>query len=496
MHRFLFRTILFFAIAIFNLTSNLTAQSGAPISSTTKSGYKKSNQSKVFYHDSQWWALALDESNDRWEIWRYHGTNWMPTNVAVQNGNAYRCDATVNPAAGKLYIFSSYNTSPRFHRFSYRGGTWQRDAGYPATVSGFANPDGNNPVSLVQAKNGDLWIFRINQSILQAKRSSDEGLSWSDTIHVKTGLKTANGITDATTFEFEGAHYIGVAFGEGDMAGSKFGFLLHADGASDHGWTDESAGLNFFGVERANNQLCMASDANNNVYILTRNGNAAAGAKTANTLYKRSTAGVWQKFKVNIASTRAWRSPALAIDATYNRLYLLGINTLTFSGEYKTCLLGQEGNLETTAVSTLLSAAGASFDNLSVPAAHVDSIRGLIVCGDNTTAGEIWFQYVPTGTVGRAPLTAGAVHVSSSEVNANATYTIPLTLSHFGALNMGSGTIHFRFPANTFVPNNITPGSVLVNGAPCSSVISNSGTRQMSLVTPINLANNQNSFIV
>jgi len=435
MQQYIFRTILFWGIAILNLAPNLSAQipqGGTPISATTKAGYKKSNQSKVFYHDSQWWTLALDESNDRWEIWRYNGTNWITTNVAAQNGNAYRCDAMVNPATGKLYVFSSHNTSPRFHRFSYLGGTWQRDAGYPVIVSGFANPDGNNPVSLVQARNGDLWIFRINQSILQTKRSSDEGLSWSDTIHVKTGLKTANGIADATTFEFEGANYVGVAFGEGDVAGSKFGFLLHADGASDNGWTDESAALNFFNIERANNQL-----------------------------------------------------------------YVMGINLATLSGEYKTCLLGQENSLETANASPLLSSPNTSFDNLSVPAANIDAIRGLMVCGDNMTVNDIWFRHLPTGST--APLTIENVTVTSNEVNANATYTIPLTLSSNGALTAGSSTIHFRFPANTFVPNNLTPSAILVNGTPCVSVISNSGTRQVSLVIPqsgMNLANNQNFSIV
>ena len=497
MHRYIFRTIWFWGIAVSILASNLSAQipqSGAPISTTTKSGYKKSNQSKVFYYDSQWWALALDASNDRWEIWRYHGTNWMPTKVAVQNGNGFRCDAIVNPATGKLYVFSSHNTTSRFHRFSYLGGTWQRDADYPVLVSGFANPDGNNPGSLVQARNGDLWIFRINQSILQAKRSSNEGITWSETIHVKTGLKTANGITDATTFEFEGANFIGVAFGEGDVSESKFGFLRHADGASDHGWTDESAAFSFFNNERANTQLYLTSDAGNNVYMLTRNGNVRHVTEVGNSLYKRNSAGVWEKFKVNVAIAREWRSPALAIDATNNQLYVMGINLGTLLAEYKTCQLGQESSLETATVSPLFSSPGAYFDNLSVPAVNVDAIRGLMVCGDNTTANDIWFRHLPTGST--TLLTIGNVTVTANEVNANAAYTIPVTLSSNGALTAGTGTIHFRFPANTFVPNNITPSTILVNGAPCVSTISNSGTRQVSLVAPVNLANNKNFSIV
>jgi len=484
-----FKIIVSGGLLLLSMQSEISAQTGAAISTSTKSGFKKSNQSKVFYHDSQWWALAFHAANKRWEIWRYHGTNWISTNVSVQTGSTYYCDAIVNPATGKLYVFSSHNSASRFHRFSYLGGTWQRDAGYPVVVSGFANADGKNPVSLVKAKNGDLWIFRINTNILQAKHSTNEGVTWSDTIHVKTGLTTANGTTDAVAFTFEGADYAGVAFGEVDAVGSKFGFLMRSDAGSENAWTDESAALTFFNNERANNQICLTADAGNNVYLLTANGDAN-GSKPTNTLYKRTAAGVWEKYKVNTANALAWKTPALAIDGTHNNLYVMGVNTAALSGEYKTCLIGQESSLENAAVSTLLSSGGASFDDLSVPAANVDAIRGLMIGGDNITANDIWFHHLSTGST--SPLIVGAVTVSSNEVNANAAYAIPLTLSNSGALNAGSGTIHFRFPFNTLAPNNLTPSAILVNGTPCTSVISNSTTRQVSLTTPVSLSNNQN----
>ena len=480
-------------------SSNLFAQTGAPISTNTKFGFKKSNQSKVFYYDSQWWALALNESNDRWEIWRYNGASWVATNFAVQNGNAFYCDAMLNSATGKLYMFSSHHTASRFHRFSYIGGTWKRDPGYPVVVGGFANPDQNNPGSLVQAKNGELWIFCIRSNILQAKRSTDDGLSWSDTINVKTGLTTANGTTDAAAFTFSGADYVGVAYGLGDVAGSHFGFLMHADGSPANTWLDESAALTFFSVERANNQISLTADADDNLYLLTRNGNsppgvAGNGSRPANSLYKRRPDGVWEKFKVNTASARAWKSPALAVDGANSRLYVMGVNIAALSAEYKTCLLGQESELDTAAVSMLLSSPGDQFGNLSAPAENVDAIRGLMILGENTTDGDIWFRHLSTGST--APLIVGNASLSSNEVNANAAYTIPLTLSSSGALNAGSGTIGFRFPGNTFVPNSMTPGAILVNGTPCTAVVSNTASRQVSLVTPVNLSNNQSFSVV
>ncbi|MGH7451564.1 MAG: hypothetical protein ACRENG_09490, partial [bacterium] len=100
-------------------------QTGAPISASTKSGFLKSNQSKVFYHDSQWWALACNQADGRWYIWRYNsGSTWMKT-LVVTPGNAFHCDAVINANNGKLYVFGSHKTAPSFWRFSYAGGTWK-----------------------------------------------------------------------------------------------------------------------------------------------------------------------------------------------------------------------------------------------------------------------------------------------------------------------------------------------------------------------------------
>jgi hypothetical protein len=468
------------------------AQTGAAISTSTKSGYKKSNQSKVFYHDSQWWALAFYEPDGRWYIWRWQGTTWVRTR-AVRLAVPNHWDAVLDSDTGKLYLFASRNSAPEFRRCSYAAGTWNLDNGYPVIVSGFTNQDLGNSVSLVRAKNGDFWLFRIVSNNLQARRSTDEGLTWSANITVKTGLTTANGTTDAVAFSFSSDDYVGVAYGEANAPGNHYGFLRHRDGDPTTSWTDESASLAFFGNERAYNSPCMTTDANNNVYLFTRNVNVS-GSDPRNTLYKRTSAGIWEKYKVNSIPSLNWKTPAIAIDGSNNTIYVMGVNTSTQQAEYKTCLIGQEANLEGATPVALLAGVGASFDDLSVPAANVDGIMGLMVCGDNTTASDIWYRHLTIGTTD--PITIGTVTVNSNQVNANATYTIPLTLSNAGALNAGTGTLHFRFPGTTFVPDVINASAVLVDGTPATSVISNSSTRQVTVTTPVNLPNNDAFSVV
>jgi hypothetical protein len=466
---------------------------GAPISAGTKSGFLKSNQSKVFYHDSQWWALACSQADGRWYIWRYNsGTTWVRTLVFTP-GNAFHCDAVINTNNGKLYVFGSHKTMPRFWRFAYAAGTWKIDAGYPVTVANFVNADQNNSVSLVRAKNGEWWIFRIHKKILQARCSKDDGKTWSAIINIKTGLTTIIGTTDAAAFSSGSDNFIGVAYGERDTVGSKYGFLRHRDGDPETAWTDESASLTFFGNERALNNICLTTDGNDNLYLMTRNNNVSGGLPR-NTLYKRNNAGVWEKFKINSSAQTNWKTPAIAIDKPNKRIYCFGVNGPTSIAEYKTCEIGQENTLETAAVQTIFSAAGASFDNLSVPANTVTGISGLMVCGDNTTAGDIWFRYLPTGNP--APLVIGEVTVASNEVNANAAYTIPLTLSSAGAMNANNGVLHFRFPGSTIVPDTMAASQVLVNGVPATKVTANNSTKQVRIATPVNLPGNQTFSVV
>jgi hypothetical protein len=468
------------ASPIYTLLPSLGAN---PISALTKSGYKKSNQSKVFYHDTQWWAVAFDESVNRWYIWKFNGAAWIKA-VGMDKGASFNYDVVVNASANTIYLFGAHKSLSKFRRYSYIGGAWKSDSGFPIGMSDFVSVDPNNPISLVQAQNGDLWIFRIRAGILQAKRSSDGGATWSGIIPVKSGLRTANGTTDAVAFKSGDNTYVGVGYGETDSLTSQFGFLLHQDGAADDAWTDESASLSSFGTERARNQISMTTDASNNVYLFTQNAGVAAG-NPHNTLFRRRNTGIWAKFKVN--SANAWKSPALAVDASGKALYLMGINTATAWGEYKACSFGQEATLDTMSAAGLFAVNGAKFDDLSAPAANVTAPSGLMLCADNLTANDIYFRYFELG--GSTALNIGAVEVVSNQINANASYTIPLKLSNLGALEAGVGVLNFIFPPNTFVRNNMPASAVKVDGVPVppGGIISNNQTRQVTVTTPVNL---------
>jgi hypothetical protein len=373
-----------------------TGVAGKLLSSNTKKGYSKSNQSKVFFHDGKWWAMAYAKKEKQWHIWQYSDPTWTAAASAGNTSSSTRPDVVLNAATNKLYIIFSTSDTPAFYRMSYSGGTWNIDSGFPKSLSAFSDTDSKGPVSLVRAANGELWLFRLIASTLEGLRSTDDGNTWSAKFVVKSGLNYKKGTTDTKVFSMGGQSYIGLAYGEEFKAGkSRFGFLYHRDGDAETLWTDESAALTMMGAENATGGINLAADASNNLYLFTQNGNAL-GTDPRNTLYKRNAAtGLWQAFNANVSDT--WTSPAIAVQGA-SKLFLMGINVATSKAEYKTITIGKE-NLAGGAFTTPLFENGADvFIDLSAPLNAVDGTTQLMVCAENNTMEKIWYSLVTVGS--------------------------------------------------------------------------------------------------
>lgn len=478
------RGVVFSIISVLVSTTPLFAQPGSSLATTTTAEYRKSNQSKVFFYDGNWWAYGFHEAQAKWYIWKYNGTTWTKTNKQEAT-TSYYIDAVVDTVNGKLYSFASHHTKPRFRRYGYSGGTWVKEL-EKSTFQYFVHPDKANPVSMVLAKNGTLWVFRIDgSSNLQATYSSDMGVTWSPATTIKSGLNVSTGTTDAVAFTLGGHDYVGVGYAEKNTTTSGYGFLYHDDADAPDVWTDESSQLTMIGTEVGLNDICMNVDGTNQIYMFVR----TAGGNNSdprNTLYRRNTAGVWTAFAVNNVGTGPfWTSPAVAIDGENQVLYLLGRNTTSAIVEYKMCNIGQESTLLAAAVDTVFASGSDTFGNISVPIGLLNSTTGLMVVGDNTTDDDIWFNQLPISA--SSNLNIDSVVVTPDTVNVYAAYTIQLAVSAGGALAAGAGEINLRFPDNTLVPGSITAANILVNGTPATTASSNSLTRELAITTPVNI---------
>ena len=229
----------------YNIKALPIPKTGARFASNTTATLERSSQSKIFYFEGKWWALAQDETDSKWYLWFYNGASWS-RDLLVDSRLGARGDVILDAATKKLFVLGSQSTSAIFYRLFYNAGAWTIEK--QVTLSDFGHGSGSSIVAtMTRAKNKALWMFRINNSVLEAKVSKDEGNTWSASIPLKSGLPGVKGQTEAVTFTASG-NYVGVFYNVINTASGKlFGFMKHLDSDLNNVWTDETNAITRFG---------------------------------------------------------------------------------------------------------------------------------------------------------------------------------------------------------------------------------------------------------
>ena len=106
-------------------------------------------ESKLWFNDGSWFGVLFSPAKNTYEIFRLDRTTgrWSDTGTAADPRTASRADTLWDAGSGKLYIASHYfkdaghgatapavtaGTGARLYRYSYNGGAYTLDAGYPA----------------------------------------------------------------------------------------------------------------------------------------------------------------------------------------------------------------------------------------------------------------------------------------------------------------------------------------------------------------------------
>jgi hypothetical protein len=365
----------------------------------TTGGYDKPHQNRSFYHAGTWWTTARKSSDGAWYLWKLSGSTWS-AQVNLSTKSSDRPDCYVDSPANKLYILmaSSSSAGSKVFRLSYSGGAWSLNSGFPVALSGFTF-SGESGAVFAKAKNGDLWVLRYYSGKLEGKRSSNDGQTWSSTFAIKSSLG-GSGLLDAVVFTSGGENYVGVGYGENTSSSGEFGFLRHKDGDPDGSWTDETGAIPQLNNAYSDDHIAMAVSQNNEIYLICKthpNSGSAAGIG----LFKRSTSGNWQNFTVQEGG--GWTRPAVVVDETNNELYVFGTEESSPDhGQYKKCALGNESSLQNAAAVEIFD--GGAFSNISVPAHRVTGATDLLVCAENESDNEIWYNLLPIsgGALARA----------------------------------------------------------------------------------------------
>jgi hypothetical protein len=384
---------------------------GSRIGGTTKK-FDRSNQSKSFYHGGVWWVAAQDSGDFKWYIWKLDGAVWIK-NIQIHSSAKIRPDCVLDAPNKKVYILLPGGSVTYIARFSFVAGNWALDPGYPSDIPNFPQ-NSEYGMNLVRANNGNLWVFRITNSTLYARRSGDGGKNWTGDITLKTGLNHNAGLTDAVAFSFQNAHHIGVGYAENSTEGSIYGFLRHKDSATDNNWTDETGAIPQFSGTISDDHISMTVYNNTVFMVVKTNGGGPAAANVG--LLRRHTNGAW--FQHPVLLSHGWTRPVVIIDKTHNRLYLIGTREGPIKyGEMKHVAIGQYNSLLSTPSDTIFSNdENDNFFDVSVPAHPVTSTMNLLVCIGNDTRNELWYKIInleATAKASRAPAAAATAQEES-----------------------------------------------------------------------------------
>lgn len=182
-------------------------------------------QSKLWFNDGTWWAIAYDGNSQR--IWKFDGGLFVKQtypDAAVDSRATSRADVLWDGT--NLYVLSWHDVTPRFSKYSYDSSTqtYARLPGFPVDL---AIP-GTEVMVFDQDSTGRLWAaFELAGDIRVIWSVSPDHLSWNT-----TGIALENHVDsdDIATVVAFGGNSIGVLWSDQSAdAPWQFGFRVHRD---------------------------------------------------------------------------------------------------------------------------------------------------------------------------------------------------------------------------------------------------------------------------
>ena len=221
----------------------------------------KEGQSKVWHTGDAWFGALFQPAVGDFHIYRLDATTqtWTDTGTLIDSRNTARVDALWD--GSKLYTVSAvFGTSSsaraELRRFSYSGGTYTLDTGFPIML----NSTGAEEVVLAKAADGTLWVTYTNKSSGKVYVTHSQGSDTSWTVpFVITGSGTnVSTTTDEASTVVAFGNSIGVMWS--NQLDNTVYFGVHTNGAPDTSWAIETA-YGVPGEESADNHISLKADA-------------------------------------------------------------------------------------------------------------------------------------------------------------------------------------------------------------------------------------------
>ena len=387
-------------------------------------------ESKLWFAQGSWWATMVVPTSGAHDIYRLVSGTWVDTGVLVDPESTTREDVLWD--GSDLYVLSRAPTTSeanRLRRFSFSGGRYVLDPGFPVNVPG----GGAEAVTIAKDSTGTLWLTYASsdrvKKVMVAHSLGGNDTSWGAAFQVPfsqaSGLK-GDDISAIIAFTDATGPAIGVEWDNENLE-SDF-FAVHRDGASDSSWSVETT-------------LSGTLQADDHMNLKTFEGRVYIAAKTATTtpteplikLLVRSPGGNWAQYPVAPYADKNTR-PIVLIDQSARQLYIFmskGDNPA--HGIYYKQTPLDAISFPSTATPFIVGANNQTINDGTSTKQNLDSTTGIVVMASDGSS--YWWNGKGTGgPPANTPPAASPVNVSTA---AGTPVTVTLAGSDIESCELG-----------------------------------------------------------
>ena len=263
-------------------------------------------QSKLWFNAGQWWGSLYSPATKAFTVHRLDGMTqeWSDTGVVVDSRSNAKVDALWE--GGKLYVAAGGASSTaaadsiRVTRYSFVGGAYVRDEGFPVTVV----TGGSESVVLDRDSTGALWLTYTRGGKVYVTHSTAGQAAW-----VAPYVLPVEGANDVAADDVSAlvsfGGQIGVLWGNQNphsKSGNSYWFAVHRDGTDDSAasWSRELAYGGVPGTENADDHMNVKSlqtDSAGRIFASVKTSLNAADDPLVVLLVREPT-GVWDRDNV------------------------------------------------------------------------------------------------------------------------------------------------------------------------------------------------------
>ncbi|MCV2491114.1 PKD domain-containing protein [Geodermatophilus sp. YIM 151500] len=439
-------------------------------------------QSKLWWHSNQWWAHMWGGSS-----WTIHSldraTNtWKNTGVVVETRKNTSADTLFD--GSKLFIAthvvkgssaaSASGQPARLYRFSFSGGKWVKDSGFPKNINNYSSES----LTIDKTSSGSVWATWTQvtgtgasaTSAVYVNNGTGSGATWGSPFVVPTtgGVNPRPKADDISALVTYG-NYVGVLWS--NQIDSRVYWSLHSDSAGRTSWNGRTALSGTRAADDHINIKSIVADSSGRVWAVVKTSlgdsssdpQSAAGIKLLS--YQPSSQS-WTNTNVSTVGDCQTR-PQLMLDEPAQKLHVVvtgktGTGTCTSTGDgaiyLKSASMGSPSFQSGNGTVIMRDAASERLNNVTTSKQTITAASGLVVLASNHSTGRYWHSDTMAGSASTPPPTGSA---PASSFDASTTSgTAPLAVSFTDtstnsptswAWNFGDGnTSTQRNPSHTF----------------------------------------------